>query len=237
MKEVNIKFFVLVNWDVNTLLKVRSGGKTIARLPNCQNFTLQIPEGQSLTVIYKFLYRTTIQLPKDENKVFIVVTYYFREYFPAILMDMFKKILVAKVVSEEEFNRANKEEYKKAINPRQDFEQNIAILVIGFLLSLIYTFLPFSLLKNQANNRDLSFFIGVMGIISFAMLIGQKKLINLKAYKARVLVFSALSIMLDIILPLSAFMKFTLVLATGLLILLALMMKAKPSKEADTKKQ
>ncbi len=168
MKEVNIKFFVLVNSDVNTLLKVRSGGKTIARLPSCQNFTLQIHEGQSLTVTYKFLYRTTIHLPKDENKVFIVVSYYFREYFPAILMDMFKKILVAKVVSEEEFNRANKEEYKKAINPKQDFEQDIAVLVIGFLLSFIYILLPFAFLKGNENNRDLSFFIGVTGVIGCA---------------------------------------------------------------------
>ncbi len=235
MKEVNIKFFVLVNWDANTLLKVRSGGKTIARLPSCQNFTLQIPEGQSLTVTYKFLYRTTIQLPKDENKVFIVVSYYFREYFPAILMDMFKKILVAKVVSEEEFNLANEEEYKKAINPKQDFEQNIAVLVIGFLLSFIYILLPFVFLKGNENNRDLSFFIGVTGVIGFAMLIGQKKLINLKAYKARVLVFSALSIFLVFIIPLSPFMKFTLLLATGLLILIVLKIKAKTTESTDTK--
>jgi len=66
-----------------------------------------------------------------------------------------------------------------------------------------------------------------MGIIGFAMLIQQHKIIQLKEYKARVLVFSALSIMLDIILPLSAFMQFTLLLTTGLLILRVLMMKTK----------
>ena len=197
-------------------------------MPDGLTYTLQIPEGQkSLTFTYSFPMRTTVQLPKDEDKVFIVVYYSVREYFPAIMLDVFRKLLVAQVVSEEEFNRANKEEYKKAINPSQDFEQNYAVLAIGFLLSLIYTFLPFNLLKGEENNRDLSFFIGVMGVIGFAMLIEQKKLINLKEYKARVLVFSALSIMLDIILPLSAFMKYTLLLATGLLVLRVLRMKAK----------
>jgi uncharacterized membrane protein len=235
MKEVNIKFFVLVNSDVNTLLKVRSGGKTIARLPSCKNFTLQIPEGQSLTVTYKFLYRTTIQLPKDKNKVFIVVSYYFREYFPAILMDLFKKILVANIVSEEEFDRANQEEYKNAINPRQDFKQDISVLVVGFMLSLIYILLPFSFSKGNENNRDLSFFIGVTGIIGFALLLAQEKFINLKGYRARVLVFSALSIFLIFIIPLSPFMKFALVLATAFLIWRVLMMKAKPAKSTDTK--
>jgi len=67
----------------------------------------------------------------------------------------------------------------------------------------------------------------VMGVVGFAMLIGQKKIIQLKEYKARVLVFSALSIMLDIILPLSAFIKYTLLLATGILVLRVWMMKAK----------
>jgi len=235
MKEVHIKFFILVNADIGMRLKVRSGRKTIARLLNGESCSLQVQEGQRLTFAYNFLYRTTIQIQDNPEEEFIVVSYYFREYFPAILMDLFKKILVAKVVSEEAFNRANKEEYKKAITPRQDFEQDISVLVIGFLLSFIYTFLPFNLLKNQEKNRDLSFFIGVMGIIGFAMLIEQKKLINLKEYKARVLVFSALSIMLDIILPLSAFMKFTLLLVTGLLILRVLIMKVKTTGGADTK--
>ncbi len=239
MGKVHVKFLLLVgNEDgFGARLRVHSGGEILARLPGSSTCILQIAEGQSLTFTYSFPYRTTIQLPKDKDEIFIVVYYSVREYFPAILIDMFRKLVVAQVVSEEEFNRANREDYKKAINPKQDFEQNISVLVIGFLLSLIYILLPFAFFKGNENNRDLSFFIGVTGVIGFAMLIGQKKLINLKAYKARVLVFSALSIMLDIILPLSAFMKFTLVLATGLLILLALMMKAKPSKEADTKKQ
>jgi len=235
MKKVHVKFLLLAGNGVGARLRIRSGGKILARLNGNETHTLQIPEGKNLTFMYSFPYRTTIKLPKDKDKVFVVVYYSVREYFPAILLDMFRKLVVAKVVSEEEFNRANKEEYKKAINPKPDFEQDIPVLVIGFLLSFIYTFLPFNLLKNQENNRDLSFFIGVMGIIAFAMLIGQKKIIQLKDYKARVLVFSALSIMLDIILPLSAFMKFTLLLATGLLVLRVLMMKAKPMESTDTK--
>jgi len=238
MKEVHVKFLLLVgneNWPGSNLV-IHSGGKVLARLPGSETCTLQIPEGQGVTFTYSFLYRTTIQLPKDKDKVFIVVYYSVREYFPAILLDMFRKLVVAKVVSEEEFNVANREDYKKAINPTQDFEQNKAVLAIGFLLSFIYTFLPFNLLKNQENNRDLSFFIGVSGFIAFAMLIGQKKLVNLKAYKARVLVFSALSIFLVFIIPLSPFMKFTLLLATGLLILQVLLMKAKVSK-GDVQKQ
>ncbi len=234
MKEVNVKFLFLLD-IVGARLRIRSGGKVLARLPDGLTYTLQIPEGQSLTFTYNFHFRTTIHLPKDKDKVFIVVYYSVREYFLGMLLDMFRKLVVANVVSEEEFNRANKEEYKRAINPKQDFEQNKAVLIIGFLLSFIYTFLPFNLLKGQENNRDLSFFIGVMGVIGFAMLIEQEKIIQLKEYKARVLVFSALSIMLDIILPLSAFMKFTLLLATGLLVLRALMMKAKTTGSTDTK--
>ena len=95
------------------------------------------------------------------------------------------------------------------------------------MIRIIYILLPFAFFKNQENNRDLSFFIGVMGIIGFAMLIQQHKIMQLKDYKARTLLFSALSIMLDIILPLSAFMKYTLLLAIGLLVLRVLMMKAK----------
>lgn len=163
-----------------------------------------------------------------------MVYYSVREYFPAILIDMFRKLLFAQVVSEEEFSLANKEEYKRAINPKQDFEQNKAVLIIGFLLSFIYTFLPFNLLKGQDNNRDLSFFIGVMGIIGFAMLIEQKKLIQLKEYKARVLVFSALSIFLIFIIPLSPFMKYTLWLATATLVLSVL--KMKPLKKQASEK-
>ncbi len=233
MKEVNVKFLFLLD-IVGARLRIRSGGKVLARLPDGLTYTLQIPEGQSLTFTYNFHFRTTIQLPKDKDKVFIVVYYSVREYFPAILMDVFRKLLVAQVVSEEEFNLANKEEYKKAINPKQDFEQNKAVLIIGFLLSFIYTFLPFNLLKGQDNNRDLSFFIGVMGIVSFAMLIEQKKLIQLKEYKARVLVFSALSIFLVFIIPLSPFMKFTLLLATATLVLSVL--KMKPLKNQASEK-
>ncbi len=203
MKEVHIKIFILVNADVGMRLKVRSGGKTIARLLNGESCILQVKKGQHLKLAYSFPYHATICLKDNTEEEFVIVTYYFREYFPGILFDLLRKILVPHTVNEEEFNRANIEEYKKAINPRQDFEQDIAILVTGFLLSFIYTFLPFNLLKGEENNRDLSFFIGVMGVIGFAMLIEQKKLINLKEYKARVLVFSALSIMLDIILPLA----------------------------------
>ncbi len=235
MKEVHVKFFFLHDCCAGNRLRVRSGGKTLARLVgDGQTFILQIPEEEGVTFTYNFHYRTTIQLPKD--KVFIVVYYYSRPYFPAVLVDVFRKLVVAQVVSEEEFNSANKEEYKKAINSSQDFEQNKAVLVIGFLLSFIYTFLPFNLLKNQENNRDLSFFIGVMGIIGFAMLIEQKKLINLKEYKARVLIFSAFSIALDIMFPLSAFMKYTLLLATGTLILQVLLMKPKV-KEKEVKNE
>ncbi len=231
MKEVNVKFLFLLDCCVGARLRIRSAGKVLARLPDGLTYTLYIPEElENLTFTYSFPIRTTIQLPKDEDKVFIVVYYSVREYFPAVILDMFRKLLVAKVVTEEEFNRASKEEYKKAINPRQDFEQDVSVLVIGFLLSFVYIFLPFVLLKNQVNNRDLSFFIGVMGIIGFAMLIQQKKMILLKEYKARVLVFSALSIMLDFILPLSAFMRFTLLLATGMLITKVLMMRAKIKK-------
>lgn len=225
MKEVHIKFMILPDGIVDLGLKVRSGGKMLAHIYSGQSITLQIPEGQRLTFTYSFIYRTTIKLPEDSNESFIVVCYSFRNYFPAILIDMFRKLVIPRIVSEDEFDRSNREEYKKAINPKQDFEQNIAVLVIGFLLSFIYILLPFTFLKGNENNRDLSFFIGVTGVIGFAMLIGQKKLIQLKEYKARVLVFSALSVMLDVIFPLSAFMKYTLLLATGMLVLLVLKMK------------
>ncbi len=231
--EVNIKFLFLLDCCEGARLRIRSGGRVLARLPGSQTCTLQIPEGQKLTFTYNFHYRTTIRLPEDKDKIFIVVYYSVREYFLGILMDMFRKLLVVKMVDEEEFDRANKEKYKRLINPKPDFEQNKAVLIIGFLLSALYVFLPFNLLKGQENNRDLSFFIGVMGIVGFAMLIEQKKLIHLKEYKARVLVFSALSVMLDIILPLSAFMKYTLLLATGMLVLLVLKMKP-VAKEKQT---
>ncbi len=228
MNEVHIKFlFLQGGCCAGNRLRIRVGGKTIARLSGSETCTLHVPKGQSITFTYNFHYRTTISLPEGKDKVFVIVYYSVREYFPAIVMDAFRKLVVAKVVSEEEFNLANREDYKKAINPKQDFEQNKAVLIIGFLLSFIYTFLPFNLLKGQDNNRDLSFFIGVMGVIGFAMLIEQKKLLHLKEYKARVLVFSAFSIMLDIILPLSAFMKYTLLLATGMLVMTVLRMKAK----------
>ena len=233
MKEVHIKFLFLPGGCcAGNRLRVRSKGKTLARLSGNETCILKLPAGQKLTFTYNFHYRTTITLPDNGDKTFIVVYYFVREYFPAILLDAFRKLVVVNIVDEEEYNRADKENYKEKLSPKQDFEQDISVLVIGFLLSLIYIFLPFVYFKNNENNQDLSFFIGVMGVIGFAMLIGQKKLIQLKEYKARVLVFSALSIMLDIILPLSAFMKYTLLLATGMLILRAWMMKPKTSKSS-----
>ncbi len=232
---VHIKFLLLVGNGLGANLKIRSGGETLARLPNNGTCTLQMTGGQKITFLYSFPYRTTIQLPKDDQKdVFIVVYYSLREYFPAILVDTFKKLVVAQFVNKEAFYNATRKAYKEKLSPKQDFEQDIPVLVIGFLLSLIYVFLPFVYFKNNENNQDLSFFIGVMGVIGFAMLIGQKKLIQLKEYKARVMVFSALSIMLDIILPLSAFMKYTLLLATGMLILRVWMMKPKTNKSQSS---
>jgi len=227
MKKVHVKFLLLAGNGLGPALKIRSGNIVLARLPSASSCVLDIPEGQNLTFLYSFPYRTTIQLPEDKDEIFIVVYYSVREYFPAIVLDAFRKLVVVKVVDEEEFNQANREDYKKAINPKPDFEQNKAVLIIGFLLSFIYTLLPFNLLKGQENNRDLSFFIGIMGVIGFAMLIEEKKLIHLKEYKARVLVFSVFSIALDIIFPISAFMKYTLLLATGTLILQVLRMKPK----------
>ncbi len=227
MKKVHIKFLNLVNVGVGMPLKIRSGGKIIARIQNGDSCTIEGMKGERLKFNFDIFYSASIHLQRDDSEEFILVTYFCREYFPAILLDLFKKLLIAKPVSEQEFNTATFETYKKRYNPRQDFDQDVSVLVVGFLLSIIYTFLPFNLLKDQANNRDLSFFIGVMGIIGFAMLIQQHKIIQLKEYKARVLVFSALSIMLDIILPLSAFMQFTLLLTTGLLVLRVLMMKTK----------
>lgn len=228
MKTVHIKFFILVNsYSDMFSLKIKYHGKVVAMLKNGEQCSLKVKPGEKLKFLYSFPYRSSLITDDSNNDEFVLVTYYFREYFPGIFFDLFKKILVPHKVSENEFNRASIESYKKRLNPKEDFEQDIPVLVIGFLLSLIYIFLPFVLFKNQENNRDLSFFIGVMGVVGFAMLIGQKKIIQLKEYKARVLVFSALSIMLDIILPLSAFIKYTLLLATGILVLRVWMMKAK----------
>jgi hypothetical protein len=228
MKTVHIKFFILVNaYSEMFSLKIKYKGKVVAKLKNEEHCALKVKPGEHLKFLYSFPYRTHLVTEKNNNDEFVLVTYYFREYFPGIFFDLFKKILIAHKVSENEFNRASIGSYKKRLNPREDFEQDIPVLAIGFLLSLIYIFLPFIFFKNNENNQDLSFFIGVMGVIGFAMLIGQKKIIQLKEYKARVLVFSALSVMLDIILPLSAFMKFTLLLATGILALRVWRMKAK----------
>ncbi len=44
MKEVNIKFLFLLNCCVGARLRIRSGGKVIARLPDGLTYTLQIPK-------------------------------------------------------------------------------------------------------------------------------------------------------------------------------------------------
>ncbi|MBN2637902.1 MAG: hypothetical protein JXR65_02295 [Bacteroidales bacterium] len=206
-------------------LRVRSGGHKIAELSVGETQVVEVKEGQNLSFFYGFPYHTRIRLDEKKQEEFIIVYYSFREYFPGILLDLFKKVLVAKPVSEKDFKDAEQDKFLQKINSKQSFNPDRISLITGFFLSLIYTAIPFFWIKEDGLSRNLSFFIGVVGIISFLMIIIQKRLISLKEYKARILLFGLFSIIALCVLPQNFWIKTILLSGTLVLILRTFLLK------------
>ena len=195
MKHLEVKLLLPYNWYHARRIKIFDDkGALLLKIAHGEELSVQINNVCKYITIRIDYIKSVIEVPQNNDKLFLGVYMNFRDRFPYKYIDAAKrKCITGKFMSKEEFENFNLNFYTNAIEylPAKKFDNTS--LVLGFIIAsgLIVT----SVVQQQNPFQDLVFFIGVASFISLLLVRAEKQKIQLYNYKSR-LIATALAFVL-----------------------------------------
>jgi transcriptional regulator with XRE-family HTH domain len=186
-KVLNIKLVFPYNWgQIRNVGIYGDNGILINKIRHCDNLKIPIDADVKQVVIKLDIFRSVIEIPVNENVLYLTVFMNFRDYFPFIYIDTLKrKCLTGKFVTVQEFEKFNLCFYQNA--QKWILKSNIdkPNLRLGLLISICL--LIVSVIEQKNEYQDLLFFIGLVSLISLLMIFNEKEKLQAFDYKSRMI--------------------------------------------------
>lgn len=186
-KILNIKLVFPYNWgQIRNVGIYADSGRLITKIRHCDILKIPIDADVKEVIIKLDIFRSVIEIPANENVLYLTVFMNFRDYFPFIYIDTLKrKCLTGKFVSVEEFEKFNLCFYQNA--QKWILKSNIDVpnIRLGLLISICL--LIVSVIEQKNEYQDLLFFIGLVSLISLLMIFNEKEKLQAFDYKSRMI--------------------------------------------------
>lgn len=185
MKELNIKLIFPYNWGQIRRVGIYSdNGDLITKIRHCDNLKIFINVDVKKVIIKLDIFRSIIEIPANDDILYLTVFMNFRDYFPFIYLDTLKrKCLTGKFVNAQEFEKFDLSFYQNSKTWILKSKIDKPNLILGLLISI--SLLIVSVIEQQNEYQELLFFISLVSLISLLMILNEKEKLQVFDYKSR----------------------------------------------------
>jgi transcriptional regulator with XRE-family HTH domain len=186
-RTLNIKLVFPYNWgQIRNVGIYADGGKLITKIRHCDNLKIQIDSNIKKVIIKLDIFRSEIEIPLNDDTLYLTVFMNFRDYFPFIYIDTLKRqCLTGRFVTAAEYEKFNLCFYQNSQKWILKSKIDKPNLILGLLISS--ALLIVSIIEQQNDYQDLLFFISAVSLISLIMIFNEKEKLLAFDYKSRMI--------------------------------------------------
>ena len=178
------KFYCPIWGHVRRIRIYDDNRNLLVRIKHGEHVLVKVADDCRFVVIRLDFYRSKIEVPQNQDELFLGVYMDFRDYFPYKYLDTLKpKCLTGRFMDAEEFDNYSLDIYNQSANflPVNKFDRQAVFTGLAISGGLIVA----SVAQQENPDQDLVFFIGVSSFISLLILNAAKQTIQKFDYKSR----------------------------------------------------
>jgi transcriptional regulator with XRE-family HTH domain len=184
-RTLNIKLLLPYNWGhFRKIGLYGNDGKLITKIMHGETLQIAIDPSIIKIIVKLDIFRSEIEIPLDDQILFLNLYMDFRDYFPFQYIDTLKrKCLTGKFVAEDVFEQFDLSFYQMSKEWILKSKIDKSNLRLGLILSA--GLIVFSIVEQENEYQELLFFISLVSFISLLMVVNERDKILAFDYKSR----------------------------------------------------
>ncbi|MDI3527521.1 MAG: hypothetical protein PWR03_1704 [Tenuifilum sp.] len=217
MIKVNIKCIFPFNYFLFRQVSIYVNNSKVNSIGNTEEKEIYVPNDSIIT--FKLdLYRHTINVSSEKDKINILIYFKFRNYFPFSYLDFFRrKALQSKELPDNEFESAFETTYNESNKEMATMDNTSNFMALG--LSMLCLYSSVFEINNDSWKSELSFLVSIVSIISIIILHVDRKKLFQYSYTVRIITIAISLLITGLVINLSYTYNFIFLFISSLIIL------------------